>query len=139
MSEFHEGGCVCGAVRYRVRGAPLRATVCHCTFCQRRTGSAFAIEPGFNEQDLEIFGGPLATYEHISDETGRWLRLEFCPRCHTNIGLTVQRAPRVHFISGGTFDDPNWFKPDRHIFTRSAQRWVMIPPDVAQFEKHFGS
>ncbi len=53
MSEVHEGGCVCGAIRYRVRGEPLRAYVCHCTFCQRFTGSAFGVLTWFDEENVD--------------------------------------------------------------------------------------
>jgi len=70
----HEGGCVCGAVRYRVINAPARTSACHCRFCQRRTGSAFGIGAYFREADVEILSGELKTYEHRSDETQRWLR-----------------------------------------------------------------
>ena len=45
MSGGHDGGCLCGDVRYQVAAAPLRVTICHCTFCQRFTGSAFLVEP----------------------------------------------------------------------------------------------
>ena len=62
MSKRHEGGCVCGAVRYVTYGDPLRVTVCHCTWCQKRTGTAFAVEPVFNEEQVEITGGPLTKY-----------------------------------------------------------------------------
>jgi hypothetical protein len=59
---IHEGGCVCGAVRYRVRNAPARTSACHCRFCQRRTGSAFGIGAYFREADVEILSGELRTY-----------------------------------------------------------------------------
>jgi hypothetical protein len=74
-----EGGCVCGAVRYRVEGEPVRNSVCSCTFCQRRTGSAFGFGAYFKAEQVAV-KGRLNTYEHRSDETGRWLRFEFCPK-----------------------------------------------------------
>ena len=135
MSDLHEGGCLCGAVRYRTKGAPVRAQICHCAFCQRRTGSAFAEPIIFNDPDVEITGGPLTTYEHRSDESHRWLRLQFCPRCGTTVTWTAERIPGRRAIAGGTFDDPNWLKIERHIWTRSAQRWIDFPADVELFEK----
>jgi hypothetical protein len=61
--------------------------------------------------------------------------MEFCPRCGTTVMWTVERRPGVRGIAGGTFDDPNWFKIQRHIWTRSAQRWISMPTDVERFEK----
>jgi hypothetical protein len=55
MVDIHEGGCACGAVRYRVKGSPERASVCHCTFCQRRTGSAFGISVYFHDETSRSF------------------------------------------------------------------------------------
>ena len=126
---------MCGSVRYRTKGAPLRQSICHCTFCQRRTGSAFAEVVHFNDENVEITGGPLTTHEHRSDETHRWLRMQFCPRCGTTVTWTAERVPGARGISGGTFDDPNWFKIQRHIWTRLAQRWVALPLDAELFQK----
>lgn len=133
MSNVHEGGCACGAVRYRVRGQPEVGMVCHCRFCQRRVGSAFAVIAYFNEQEVEITQGQLARCEHRSDESGRWLKMEFCPLCGTTISHTAQVRPGLRAIAGGTFDDPDWFRIERHIWTRSARPWVSIPADVAAF------
>ncbi len=69
--DVHEGGCFCGSIRYRTRGEPRRGLVCHCTFCQRLTGSAYVVEAIFLKEQVEITGGPIGTYEHRSDETGR--------------------------------------------------------------------
>jgi len=135
MTDIHEGGCLCGSVRYRTIGEPMLATVCHCTFCQRRTGSAFSEPALFKLEQVEFLGGPLTTYEHRSDETHRWLRLEFCPRWGTTVSWTVERRPGTRGIAGGTFHDPTWLQITRHIWTRSAQPWTVIPPDVETFEK----
>jgi hypothetical protein len=141
MSDVHEGGCVCGAVRYSVHGDPLRVTVCHCTWCQRRTGTAFSVEPVFNKDQVRISGGPLSRYRHVSDESGRWLDLEFCPTCGTNIGFTLEWVPDVRIVDAGTFDEPAWIRSDkhlfRHIFLRSAQKWSEVPDGVDRYEKHF--
>ena len=80
---IHEGGCLCAAVRYRVQGEPARASVCSCTACQRRTGSLAGFGAYFKEDEVRILRGALKSYEHRSDESGRWLRFEFCPRCGT--------------------------------------------------------
>jgi len=135
MDDIHEGGCLCGNVRYRATGAPMLATVCHCKFCQRRTGSAFSEPVLYKMDQVQVSGGPLVTYEHRSDESNRWLRMEFCPRCGTTVMWTAERRPGVRGIAGGTFDDPYWFRIQRHIWTRSAQPWVAIPADVECFEK----
>ena len=141
MAELHEGGCLCGAVRYATQGDPLRVTVCHCTWCQRRTGSAFAVEPVFKKEQVKISGGKLSRYRSVSDESGRWLELEFCANCGTNIGFTFELRPEARIVDAGTFDDPSWIRPDkfdfRYIFLRSAQNWSEIPDGAEKFEKHF--
>lgn len=136
MSEVHQGGCLCGYVRYRTLGKPERTTICHCTFCQRLTGSAFLVEPIFLQSRVEIESGAVQTYDHRSSDHGRMLYINFCPRCGTHLSLLFERFPGVQGICGGTFDDPDWFKPDRHIFTQSAVPWMVLPPDVACYERH---
>ena len=133
MSEIHEGGCVCGSVRYRVRGEPVMGIVCHCRFCQRRLGSAFALLAYFNEQDVEFTSGQLAAFEHRSDESDRWLKMGFCPHCGTTVTHIAEVRPGMRAIAGGTFDDPAWFQVDRHIWTQSRQPCVAVPADVKVF------
>ncbi len=135
--DVHEGGCFCGSIRYRTRGEPRRGLVCHCTFCQRLTGSAYVVEAIFLKEQVEITGGPIGTYEHRSDETGRALRPQFCARCGTTFGLALEWFPEVQTILSGTFDQPHWFKIDKHIFARSAVRWMTFPPGAEVHHKHF--
>src|SRR6188474_485332 len=136
MSEVHLGGCLCGDIRYRTIGKPERTTVCHCTFCQRLTGTAFLVEPVFLKSNVEVERGAVQTYEHRSADHGRTLTISFCPRCGTHLSLRFERFPAMQGVCGGTFDDPNWFKPDRHIFTRSAVDWMTFPAGVSCFEQH---
>lgn len=132
---MHEGGCNCGAVRFRVKGAPQRASVCHCKFCQRRTGSAFGVGVYFLKDDFELLKGELRRYEHRSDETGRWLRTEFCAKCGSTVTWTLEVSPAWRGVAGGCFDDTSWLKIERHGWTRSKHPWVVIPPGVETFEK----
>ena len=135
MPNDHEGGCVCKAIRYRLKGTPLRQYVCHCTFCQRFTGSAFGTIVWFEEGNVELMGDGLTTYEHRVDESNRWFRLHFCNRCGTTVMGTVERRPGVRLIMVGTLDDPNWVNFERHIWTRSAQHWVVFPQNMDCYEK----
>lgn len=141
MTKLHFGGCVCGAVRFQVDGAPTRVTICHCKWCQRRTGSAFAVEPVFGIDQVRILQGEFTRYRHISDESGRWLELESCPVCCSTIGFTLEAVPDIRTLGVGTFDDPTWISSkdllSRHVFVRSALDWSNIPDDVDQFETHF--
>lgn len=130
MSLTHEGGCVCGALRYRVSGEQAIAQACHCTFCQKRTGSAFALIVAFKEDQVEFSGSAPTQYEHRSDESQRWVRSHFCSKCGTTVMITLEKNPGVRAIPGGTFDDPRWFKLSRHIWTRSAHDWIVFPADV---------
>lgn len=135
MNAVHAGACVCGAVRYLAHGEPLFATVCHCRFCQRRLASAFAVMASFPEASLEVTQGQLQECEHRSDESGRWLRMNFCPRCGTTIYHAAEVRPGILTIAAGTFDDTQWFSITRHIWVRSKLPWVSIPPGVPSFDR----
>ena len=135
MSEIHEGGCACGDVRYRVRGQPALTIACHCRFCQKQLGSAFRTAAWFEEKSVDFLKGRLTTYEHLSDESGRWIRLEFCSRCGATVTHTVERMPGARGMAIGTFDDPDWIRLERHIWTRSKLPWVAIPADAETFSQ----
>ena len=128
------GGCLCGAVRYQTRGEAARTVVCHCSFCQRCTGSAFAVWATFGKDEVEL-SGVLASYEHRSDESGRWIRLNFCPRCGTTVTSTFEKGPGEIAILAGTLDAIEWIRVDRHVWTRSKHEWVSIPAGVPAYVK----
>ena len=140
MACVHEGGCLCGDVRYKTTAEPVRVTICHCTFCQRFTGSAFLVEPVFKREDVVLFGCAPRTYDHRSDNSNKRVSLNFCGRCGTTLYLDFERFPDILGLCGGTFDDPNWFDRSpgkcRHIFTRSAQNGVVLPAGLDTFREH---
>jgi hypothetical protein len=141
MTTIHEGGCVCRSVRYQTVGEPTRVTVCHCTWCQRRTGSAFGVGSVFRKEHVLLTGLEPKTYRHHSDESRRWLDLQFCPNCGTNIGFTLEWVPEVFAVESGTFDDPGWIRLGEHdfryIFLSSAQNWSTLPEGVERHARHF--
>ena len=140
MSISHEGGCLCGEVRYTAAAKPLRVTICHCTFCQRFTGSAFLVEPIFRAEDVTFRGTAPRTYDHRSDSSDKRVTLSFCGKCGTTLYLSFERFPGFIGVCAGTFDDPNWFErgPEscRHIFTGSAQRGVVLPAGFEIYVAH---
>jgi len=124
-----------------VIGEPSRVTICHCKWCQRRTGSAFGVEVVFDQSQIEIDDKAVSRYRHYSDESGRWLEQHFCAKCGSNIGFTLEAVPGIRTIAAGTFDDQSWLGKDvyqrRYVYTRSAQDWADIPNDVDRYEEHF--
>lgn len=132
---IQEGGCLCGALRYRVKAEPVRGSACHCRNCQRRTGSAFGIGAYFRAEDVELTRGEPKRYEYRSDETDRWLRTEFCGNCGTTVSWTAEALPGLRAVAGGSFDDPQWFRIERHGWMRSGHRWFVAPQGVETFEK----
>lgn len=141
MATDHTGGCVCGAVRYAARGDPARVTICHCTWCQRRTGSAFGVEAVYSMGDVDFVGNSMRSYRHISDASGRWLDQYFCAKCGTNLGLVLEVAVGIRSIPAGTFDDPSWLTRERchfrDVYMRSARDWSELPAGAERYAEHF--
>ena len=137
--SVHEGGCLCGKLRYAVKTEPMRVTVCHCRFCQRATGSAYLVEPIFAKSDFGLTGQP-NVYRHRSEGSGKMVDVHFCGTCGTKLFLSFERFPDVVGVYGGTFDDPNWFERStensRHIFLSVAQRGTVIPAGINCHELH---
>lgn len=131
---------MCSDIRYKTTAAPVRVTVCYCTFCQRLTGSAYLVEPIFRRRDVAFSGAKPRTYDHRSDGSGKRVTVSFCGRCGTTLYLDLERFPDILGLCGGTFDDPNWFERSHgkcwHIFTRSAQNGVVLPAGIDTFTEH---
>ncbi|MBT4486127.1 MAG: GFA family protein [Rhodospirillaceae bacterium] len=128
-----EGGCACGTVRFALRAAPLVVHACHCTDCQRLTGSAFAINAWIEKDQVALLSGELASFAFT--DAGRDNSVHFCPRCGTYIW--TEYRPGFWFVRVGALDDPKAFAPDVHIFTRSKQPWLELSGDVPVFDAYY--
>ncbi len=137
---LHEGGCLCGDVRYAADREPVRVTICFCRFCQRATGSMGMVEPLFNRAAFRISFGHARRYELTSKGSGKRVTVNFCPTCGTKLFLEFERFPDVVGVYAGTFDDPNWFERapqnTKFIFLDSAQRGTIVPPGYNTFHEH---
>jgi hypothetical protein len=135
MSVAREGGCGCGAVRYRLTSDPLFTHCCHCLSCQRQTGSAFVINLLIEADRVELLADKPRPVEVPRDD-GSTQRIFRCPRCQVAVFSEYGR-PVVRFVRGGTLDDPSTVTPDVHIFTRSKLSWVTLPDATPAFEVYY--
>ena len=127
------GGCQCGRVRYEIRAKPLSVYACHCTECQRQSGSAFGLSLPVARDAVVVVGGTPAIWRRVL-EGGRVIACFFCGDCGTRLFHNPERNPQTTIVKPGTLDDTTWLAPVGHIWTRSAQPWVRIPHDTVNYE-----
>jgi hypothetical protein len=132
MDVPREGGCSCGAVRYRLTSEPLFTHCCHCLNCQRQTGSAFVINLLIEADRVELVAGEPHAVD-VPRDHGSTQRIFRCPSCQVAL-YSQYTHPGVRFVRGGTLDDPSGAAPDVHIFTRSKLSWVSLPDGVPAFD-----
>jgi hypothetical protein len=131
-----EGGCDCGEVRYRMT-RPLFVHCCHCRWCQRETGSAFAINAMIESERVSLVKGAPEIVDTPSN-SGKGQRIARCPTCRIAVWSNYAGAgDALRFVRVGTLDDPDLLPPDIHIFTASKQPWVVLPPGVPAVEEYY--
>jgi hypothetical protein len=135
MSVPREGGCSCGAVRYRLASDPLFTHCCHCLNCQRQTGSAFVINLLIEADRVELLAGDPQPVDVPRDD-GSTQKVFRCPICQVAL-FSQYGHPGVRFVRAGTLDDPSSVRPDVHIYTRSKLSWVTLPDSVPAFEAYY--
>ena len=131
-----EGGCACGAIRYKLSRAPLIVHACHCRDCQRLTGTAFATNIWIEGRDVEASGDTPASFR-TKGGSGQPHDVFFCPRCGTTVWSKYHPVPWALFVRAGTLDDPDAVKPDLHIFTRSKLPWLELPEGARSFDTFY--
>ena len=133
------GGCQCGALRYEIAAPPMTIYNCHCTNCQKISGSAFATVLMIARDTFAFTKGEPAVTEWTAT-TGRTRFGWFCGSCGIRIAHGTHAAPeetasKVLSVRAGTLDDASWVRPVADGWTRSAQPWVKASDDRRQFEK----
>lgn len=122
-----QGGCTCGKIRYQIETKPLFTHCCHCTWCQRETGSAFVLNAMIEADRVTLLQGDPQCVVTPSN-SGKGQKIWRCGSCHVALWSNYSGAgDRVHFVRVGTLDQPNRLPPDIHIFTSTKQDWVVIP------------
>ena len=123
-----DGGCLCRQIRYRLRTRPLFVHCCHCRWCQRETGTAFALNAMIAADRVELLAGAPEMVATPS-LSGKGQKIWRCPACRIALWSNYAGAgDGVRFVRVGTLDDPDALPPDIHIFTQSKQPWVILPP-----------
>ena len=137
----HEGGCLCGKVRYKTEGDPKYVGICHCRYCQLRTGSAFGISVYFDNGQVNVLQGDasLKSFKYPT-ESGRQSHLQFCSDCGTTLLWSSQWRSSMTGVGGGTFDPPTfWYKLNGKYFVDPKQnlliQMLMINLILARFTR----
>ena len=138
MAGDLEGGCACGAVRYRLTAKPMFVHCCHCSDCQRQTGSAFVINALIETDRIRLLSGAPAPVG-VPTESGRPHDIHRCPTCGVAVWSEYGGLSVVRFVRVGTLDDPTRVPPDVHIYTRSKLPWIQLPAGVPSFEAYYKS
>jgi hypothetical protein len=130
MSERREAACHCGQLRVVATGEPFSVSICHCLDCQRRTGSAFGVQAGFDAEQVEI-SGEYGDFSRISDEPDRREHVfHFCPECGSQVFYTEPDHPGFVDISVGAFADPSFPPPTRSGYEHRRHPWIGLPDSI---------
>jgi hypothetical protein len=137
MSSWMEGGCTCRSVRYRLEGPPMIVHACHCTWCQRETGTVHALNAVYEaERVVHLAAEPALVM--TPSASGKGQRIARCPTCWIAVWSNYAGAgPAARFVRVGTMDEPGRCPPDVHIFTARKQPWVVIPADARAFAEYY--
>jgi hypothetical protein len=134
-----QGGCTCGAVRYRMTSKPMFVHCCHCRWCQRETGSAFVLNAMIESDRVVLLHGQPEVVNTPSN-SGKGQKIVRCPSCRIALWSNYAGAgDAVRFVRVGTLDEPDLLPPDIHIFTASKQRWIVLPPGTPAVEEYYRS
>ena len=132
------GRCTCGQVRYRLTDAPMITHCCHCSWCQRETGSAFAVNALIESSRLVVMGA--VEYVMTPSASGKGQEIARCGTCKVALFSHYAGSGRLSsFVRVGTLDNPASCPPDVHIFTESKQDWVVLNPATPQFDAYYSA
>ncbi len=132
-----EGGCDCGEVRYRMFGPPLFVHCCHCSWCQRETGTAFALNAMVETERLTMLRG-MTEVIITPSQSGKGQKIMRCPSCRLALWSHYGGGgDAVAFVRVGTLDEPRRVSPDIHIYVTTKQPWVVIPAGLPAMDEFY--
>ncbi|MEW6645471.1 MAG: GFA family protein [Pseudomonadota bacterium] len=128
------GGCLCGAVRYVLKSEPRAIAVCHCTHCQKQSGSLFSLNLMIREADYEQSGD---TRIYVDEgDSGQPVYRHFCGSCGSPILATIAAAPGKVVVKAGTLDSMDGLQPKTEIYTDHAVEWLAPVAGAARFARN---
>jgi len=134
---MREGGCACGAVRFRLTEEPLIVHACHCRDCQRLTGAPFVVNLWIERKFVEPSGAE-PRVKTLKAGSGASHDVVFCGECSTPLWSRYYAPPGdTLFVRGITLDDPSAYTPDVHIWTRSKPTWLPLPAGARSFPEMY--
>jgi len=137
--QTYDGGCTCRQVRYRMTFKPLIVHCCHCSWCQRETGAAFALNAMIESHRVQLLEGEVSVIDTPSN-SGKGQRISRCPKCSVALWSNYAGAgDAVRFVRVGTLDEPGALPPDIHIFTAYKQPWMLLPPGTPAVAEYYKS
>ncbi len=131
MSEpVFEGGCLCGAVRYRATGSPLRCVICHCANCRKHSGAPC----------LSLVHFPVNSFEWIGSEpkryrSSRYAERGFCSECGSTLSMHEEVLGDRVQVTLGSLDAPADVEPQDHVWTESAIPWFQVTDALPRFPR----
>jgi hypothetical protein len=125
-----DGSCLCGKITYSCDAEPVATAVCHCTDCQRQTGTSFSIIVGVPSDALHVEGDSLGSFTTVGTDTQQEVARKFCRECGSPIVSVADAMPGMSFIKAGTLDDTSWLEPQMHVWSDSAQPWIPLDNHV---------
>lgn len=134
MSKI-SGSCLCGLVKYTSSASPVMTAVCHCTNCQRQTGSSFSLLVAVPKGSLHFTTNRPSIYED-KGSSGLPVFRHFCSNCGSPIFSDVAATPQLDWVKAGTLDDTSWVKPTVSIWCDSAQSWFALPDGITKFPQN---
>ncbi len=127
--DIHQGGCLCGALRFEARGKPLWVAHCHCRSCRRNTGSAFATFVGYKQEQVRIVKGALQAYA-----SSPGVVRSFCGTCGTPLSYAAERYPGEIHLYSSTLDRPEAFEPGAHVHVGEQLPWLHLDDGLPRFQ-----
>ena len=122
-----EGGCLCGAVRYRIADPPLSSAICHCTSCRRASGAPTVAWVTVDRKQFEILSGKPAAFR-----SSPGVKRQFCGQCGSPLTYENAQSPGSIDITTASLDDPNGFPPSVEVWLEDKISWQPTDPNLRQ-------
>ena len=129
-NEMYEGGCLCGAVRYKSTAVPIRCVICHCEYCRKHSGA-----PCLSFVHFPIKAFTWLTKEPRRYRSSRYAERGFCPECGSTLSMHEEVLGDRVQVTLGSLDNPGRVEPQDHVWTQSQISWFEVEDELPRFQR----